>query len=98
MYKYIQSGCEIIWQPRDKNLGFEIVKEVTGIKGDEEHLTVVDNEQRDKIQKLYAERNHDIVEETEEITEEKAGIAETLTKEISTLKIERMKDDKIKNN
>lgn len=30
MYKFIQSGCEIIWQPLDKNLGFKIVEEVTG--------------------------------------------------------------------
>ena len=25
MYKIIQSGCEIFWEPQDRNLGFKIV-------------------------------------------------------------------------
>lgn len=59
MYKIMRSGCEIIWQPIDKNLGFAIVQEVTGLKGTEEKPVLVDEEQAEKIRNLYEERNND---------------------------------------
>lgn len=66
MYKIIRSGCEIIWQPKDKNLGFAIVQEVTGLKGTEEKPVLVDEEQAEKIRDLYEERNNDPKEPTVE--------------------------------
>ena len=59
MYKIMRSGCEIIWQPIDKNLGFAIVQEVTGLKGTEEKPVLADEEQAEKIRDLYEERNND---------------------------------------
>lgn len=66
MYKIIQSGCEVIWEPQDRNLGFKIVEEVTGKKGTVENPVIVTEEERAEIHRLYAERNNDPVEETEE--------------------------------
>ncbi|ERT62254.1 hypothetical protein [Peptoniphilus sp. BV3C26] len=66
MYKIIRSGCEIIWQPIDKNLGFAIVQEVTGKKGTADNPVLVDEEQAEKIRKLYEERNNDPKEPTVE--------------------------------
>lgn len=66
MYKHMQSGCEILWEPLDKNLGFDIVEEVTGKRGTEENPTVVTDEQREKIHRLYEERNHDPKPDEEE--------------------------------
>lgn len=59
MYKIMRSGCEITWQPVDKNLGFTIVQEVTGKKGTADNPALVDEEQAEKIRKLYEERNND---------------------------------------
>lgn len=50
---------------KDKKLGKQIVEEVTGKKTTESNLLEVTEEQRDMIQKLYSERNTDVVEEPE---------------------------------
>lgn len=86
MYKFIQCGCEIIWEPLDKNLGFKIVEEVTGKKGTVENPVLVTKEEREKIIKLYAERNNDPVEETEEEVEPDA--AKKIEKELEEFKIQ----------
>ena len=85
MYKFIQSGCEITWQPLDRNLGFKIVEEVTGKKGNIENPVLVTEEERDKIIKLYAERNNDPVEKPK-VAE--PSVTDALAKEITKLKIE----------
>ena len=59
MYKIMRSGCEITWQPLDKNLGFAIVQEVTGKKGTVDNPVIVTEEQAEKIRDLYEERNND---------------------------------------
>ena len=86
MYKFIQSGCEIIWEPLDKNLGFKIVEEVTGKKGTVENPVLVTEEEREKIIKLYAERNHDPVEKHKEEVEPDA--AKKIEKELEEFKIQ----------
>ena len=69
MYKIIQSGCEILWEPQDRNLGFKIVEEVTGKKGTVENPVIVTEEERAEIHRLYAERNNDPVEKPKEEVE-----------------------------
>lgn len=86
MYKFIKDGCEITWQPLDRNLGFKIVEEVTGKKGDIENPVLVTEEERDKIIKLYAERNNDPVEEPVEEVEPDA--AKKIEKELEDFKIQ----------
>lgn len=95
MYKFIQSGCEIIWEPLDKNLGFKIVEEVTGKKGNIENPVLVTEEERDKIIKLYAERNNDPVEKPK-VAE--PSVTDALAKEITKLKIESMKEKAVNTN
>lgn len=92
MYKIMRSGCEIIWQPLDKNLGFAIVEEVTGLKGTEDAPVAVDEAQADKIRKLYDERNTD---PKAPVKPEAPDVTATLVKEISNLKIEAMKDKQV---
>ena len=82
----MQSGCEIIWQPLDRNLGFKIVEEVTGKKGSIENPVLVTEEERDKIIKLYAERNNDPVEKPKE--EVKPDAAKKIEKELEEFKIQ----------
>lgn len=86
MYKFIQCGCEIIWEPLDKNLGFKIVEEVTSKKGTVDNPVIVTEEERDKIIKLYAERNHDPVEKPKEEVEPDA--AKKIEKELEDFKIQ----------
>ncbi|MBS4881879.1 MAG: hypothetical protein KHZ82_02315 [Peptoniphilus harei] len=86
MYKIIQSGCEIIWEPQDRNLGFKIVEEVTSKKGTVDNPVIVTEEERDKIIKLYAERNHDPVEKPRE--EVKPDAAKKIEKELEEFKIQ----------
>ncbi|MCI5643847.1 MAG: hypothetical protein MR285_07045 [Peptoniphilus sp.] len=86
MYKIIQSGCEIIWEPLDKNLGFAIVEEVTGKKGNAENPVIVTEEERDTINRLYAERNHDPVEKPKE--EINPDAAKKIEKELEEFKIQ----------
>lgn len=103
MYKIIQSGCEIIWEPLDRNLGFKIVEEVTGKKGTVENPVLVTEEERDKIIKLYAERNNDPVEKPKEEVE--PDEAKKIEKELEEFKIqsamaqaeifEKLEEDKI---
>lgn len=87
MYKIMQSGCEIIWEPLDKNLGFKIVEEVTGKKGDIENPVLVTEEERDKIIKLYAERNNDPVEKPKEEVIV-PDVAKKIEKELEDFKIQ----------
>lgn len=96
MYKYIKDGCEIIWQPLDKNLGFKIVEEVTGKKGTVEHPVLVTKEQREEITKLYGERNNDPKEKPAEKVEE--SVTDALAKEITKLKIDNMKEKAVNTN
>ncbi len=95
MYKIMQSGCEIIWEPLDRNLGFKIVEEVTGKKGNIENPVLVTEEERDKIIKLYAERNND-PKEKPKVAE--PSVTDTLAKEITKLKIESMKEKAVNTN
>lgn len=83
----MQSGCEIIWEPLDKNLGFKIVEEVTGKKGTVEHPVLVTEEEREKIIKLYAERNNDPVEKPKE-EELVPDAAKKIEKELEDFKIQ----------
>lgn len=103
MYKIMQSGCEIIWEPQDRNLGFKIVEEVTGKKGTVENPVLVTEEERDKIIKLYAERNNDPAEKPKE--EVVQDVAKKIEKELEDFKIqsamaqaeifEKLEEDKI---
>lgn len=86
MYKFIKDGCEITWQPLDRNLGFKIVEEVTGKKGTVENAVIVTEEEREKIIKLYAERNNDPVEKPKEEVEPDA--AKKIEKELEEFKIQ----------
>lgn len=86
MYKVIQCGCEIIWEPLDKNLGFAIVEEVTGKKGTAENPVIVTEEERGKINRLYAERNHDPVEKPKE--EINPDIAKKIEKDLEDFKVQ----------
>lgn len=95
MYKIIQSGCEIIWEPQDRNLGFKIVEEVTGKKGTVENPVLVTEEEREEIHRLYAERNNDPVEKPKE---EKPSVTDALAKEITKLKIDNMKEKAVNTN
>jgi hypothetical protein len=88
----MRSGCEITWQPVDKNLGFAIVQEVTGKKGTVENPVLVDEEQAEKIRKLYEERNND---PKEPAVEPKPDMTATLVKEVANLKIDAIKDKQI---
>lgn len=83
----MQSGCEITWQPLDRNLGFKIVEEVTGKKGTVEHPVLVTEEERDKIIKLYAERNNDPVVKPKE-EEVAPDAAKKIEKELEEFKIQ----------
>lgn len=85
MYKFIKDGCEITWQPLDRNLGFKIVEEVTGKKGTVEHPVLVTEEERDKIIKLYAERNND-PKEKPKVAE--PSVTDALAKELEDFKIQ----------
>lgn len=96
MYKFIQSGCEIFWEPQDRNLGFKIVEEVTGKKGTVENPALVTEEERAEIHRLYAERNNDPVEKPKE--EVKPSVTDALAKEITKLKIESMKEKAVNTN
>lgn len=87
MYKFIKDGCEITWQPLDRNLGFKIVEEVTGKKGTVEHPVLVTEEEREKIIKLYAERNNDPVEKPKE-EELVPDAAKKIEKELEDFKIQ----------
>lgn len=73
----------------DKKLGKQIVEEVTGKKTTEDNLLEVTEEQRDKIQELYAERNTDVVEEVEI----KEDVTDELTQQIVELKLDNMKKE-----
>lgn len=95
MYKYIKDGCEITWQPLDRNLGFKIVEEVTGKKGTVENPVLVTEEERDKIIELYTERNNDPVEKPK-VAE--PSVTDTLAKEITKLKIENMREKAVNTN
>lgn len=86
MYKIIQSGCEIFWEPQDRNLGFKIVEEVTGKKGTVDNPVIVTEEEREEIIKLYAERNNDPVEKPVEEVEPDA--AKKIEKELEKFKIQ----------
>lgn len=97
MYKIIQSGCEIFWEPQDRNLGFKIVEEVTGKKGTVENPLIVTEEERAEIHRLYAERNNDPVEKPKE-EEAKPSVTDALAKEITKLKIESMKEKAVNTN
>lgn len=74
----------------DKKLGKQIVEEVTGKKTSEDNLLEVTEEQRNKIQELYAERNTDVVEEDEEIEN---NVTDELTQQIVELKLDNMKKE-----
>lgn len=87
MYKIIQSGCEIIWEPQDRNLGFKIVEEVTGKKGTVDNPVIVTEEERAEIHRLYAERNHDPIEKPKE-DEVKPDAAKKIEKELEDFKIQ----------
>lgn len=95
MYKFIKDGCEITWQPLDRNLGFKIVEEVTGKKGTVENPVLVTEEEREKIIELYAQRNNDPVEKPK-VAE--PSVTDTLAKEITKLKIESMKEKAVNTN
>ncbi len=95
MYKFIKDGCEITWQPLDRNLGFKIVEEVTGKKGNIENPVLVTEEEREKIIELYAERNNDPVEKPK-VAE--PSVTDTLAKEITKLKIENMREKAVNTN
>lgn len=95
MYKFIKDGCEITWQPLDRNLGFKIVEEVTGKKGTVENPVIVTEEEREKIIKLYAERNHD-PKEKPKVAE--PSVTDALANEITKLKIENMKEKAVNTN
>ena len=86
MYKIIQCGCEIIWEPQDRNLGFKIVEEVTGKKGTVENPVLVTEEERAEIYRLYAERNNDPVEKPKEEVE--PDTAKKIEKELEDFKIQ----------
>lgn len=86
MYKCIKDGCEITWQPLDRNLGFKIVEEVTGKKGTVENPVIVTEEEREKIIELYAQRNNDPVEKPKEGVEPDA--AKKIEKELEEFKIQ----------
>lgn len=95
MYKCIKDGCEITWQPLDRNLGFKIVEEVTGKKGNIEHPVLVTEEERDKIIELYAQRNND-PKEKPKVAE--PSVTDALAKEITKLKIDNMKEKAVNTN
>lgn len=86
MYKTIQSGCEIFWEPQDRNLGFKIVEEVTGKKGTVDNPVIVTEEERAEIHRLYAEGNNDQVEKPKEEVEPDA--AKKIEKELEEFKIQ----------
>lgn len=86
MYKIIQCGCEIFWEPQDRNLGFKIVEEVTGKKGTVENPVIVTEEERTEIHRLYAERNNDPVEKPKEEVEPDAS--KKIEKELEEFKIQ----------
>ena len=86
MYKIIQSGCEIFWEPQDRNLGFKIVEEVTGKKGTVDSPVIITEEERAEIHRLYAERNNDSVEKPKE--EVKPDAAKRIEKELEEFKIQ----------
>lgn len=87
MYKIMQSGCEIIWEPLDRNLGFKIVEEVTGKKGDIEHPVLVTEEEREKIIELYTQRNNDPKEKPKgEVIA--PDVAKKIEKELEDFKIQ----------
>lgn len=86
MYKFIQCGCEIFWEPQDRNLGFKIVEEVTGKKGTVENPVLVTEEEREEIIKLYAERNNDPIEKPKEEVE--PDTAKKIEKELEDFKIQ----------
>ena len=65
MYKYIEDGVAITWEPIDKNLGIAIVKEVTGKASTAEKIVEVNAVEREQILKLYAERKNDPIVEVE---------------------------------
>ena len=65
MYKYIEDGVVITWEPLDKNLGIAIVKEVTNKTSTAEKLVEVTAVEREQILKLYAERKNDPIVEVE---------------------------------
>lgn len=87
MYKCIKDGCEIIWQPLDRNLGFKIVEEVTGKKGTVDNPVIVTEEERAEIHRLYAERNNDPVEKPKE-DGVKPDAAKKIEKELEEFKIQ----------
>lgn len=95
MYKFIKDGCQITWQPLDRNLGFKIVEEVTGKKGTVENPVIVTEEEREKIIELYAQRNNDPVEKPK-VAE--PSVTDALAKEITKLKIESMKEKAVNTN
>lgn len=82
----MQSGCEIFWEPQDRNLGFKIVEEVTGKKGTIENPVIVTEEERAEIHRLYAERNNDPVEKPKE--EMELDAAKKIEKELEEFKIQ----------
>lgn len=95
MYKCIKDGCEITWQPLDRNLGFKIVEEVTGKKGTVEHPVLVTEEEREKIIELYAQRNNDPKGKPKG---KEPSVTDALAKEITKLKIESMKEKAVNTN
>ena len=91
MYKYIKDGAEITWNPLDKNLGIQIVSEVTNQrKADKNGYVEVTEEERIRIQELYEERNTDPTP----VEPVNPNASETLTKQIVDLKMKDLEKDK----
>lgn len=56
VYKDPVNKIDIVWEPEEVQVGFDIVKEVTGKTGTKENPVEVTGEEREKINKLYSER------------------------------------------
>lgn len=56
VYKDPVNKIDIVWEPEEVQVGFDIVKEVTGKTGTKENPVEVTQEEREKISKIYSER------------------------------------------
>lgn len=56
VYKDPVNKIDVVWEPEEVQVGFDIVKEVTGKTGTKENPVEVTGEQREEINQIYNDR------------------------------------------
>lgn len=85
VYKDPVNKIDIVWEPEEVQVGFDIVKEVTGKTGSKENPVEVTQEQREEINQIY----NDKFPQVDKPVAPEASKVELLEKQVESLAKEK---------